>query len=141
MTPEQLEMLNNFTAEEQTVTSQDVVNATGVSDGTVLYGYSRNYDHGHERTYTNHVYMADGVLHLVDYRPVRGGYKLVRHVTGEVRVEDACPKKRIYPEATNYDFAVLLRDRGGDLSLTNHNADRPVAQFYGYRAEEFPVSR
>lgn len=46
------------------------------------------------------------------------------------------PDKRLYPEACDYHFCKLLKDKGVNLPFTSYNERRTKADFYGFTLED-----
>lgn len=85
-------------------------------DRTLLSGYtlSRN---------TFHVYLEDGLIHLLVANEVEG-----RIITHEANtswpMEQLTPSKRAYPEYTDLNFARMLESNGVEIPFTRFDEDR-----------------
>lgn len=97
-------------------------------EGTLLWGYTC------ER-YSFHVYLKDGMINRIIYS--KSENKLIDFICGkELKADVLYPDKRLYPEATSYDFVVALRKAGQEPSITNFNEEREVVQWYGKTYQE-----
>lgn len=98
------------------------VDLEGREDRTLLYGYTT------ERA-TFHVYLRDRVI----YKKIYG----LADCAWECREDDIeidehyVPNKRLYPEACDFEFCKLLRQRGVSLPFTTWSDTREKKQFYG----------
>lgn len=107
---------------EPSIISVDQVAQYQKEDGTLLYGYTCDRD-------TFHVYLKNGELHRVIY-DFDGD--VLDYIHGaELEADLLHPNKRIYPEASSYDFIVSLRKTGCDPSLTTFNESREQATWHG----------
>lgn len=89
------------------------------SDRTLLYGYEL------DRT-TKHVYLKDGKIFVVIY-----GYGEPPREIGVEDNESYIPRKRIYPEKSDYEFCKLLVERGYSLTFLPFDDSAKETQFYG----------
>lgn len=46
------------------------------------------------------------------------------------------PDKRLYPEACDFEFCRLLKERGISLPFTVFNSERVAKDFYGFTLED-----
>lgn len=108
-----------------------VADLTG-GDRTLLYGYDIDRD-------TWHIYLKDGMIHrhiysLRSYSEVYG-HPVIRTIMHDMQeswtVVDLIPNKRAFPERTDYEFARIVKERGGDISFTTYDDDIEPEQFYG----------
>ncbi len=77
--------------------------------------------------YTYKLYLEGGefVCRFYDYDDRELAPVAWRTTDGElVSVERLYPDKRVYPETSDYEFIRLLRERGGEPSLTSWDQDR-----------------
>lgn len=89
------------------------------SDRTLLYGYNFN-------RITHHSYIKDDEIVSVMYSYNEEPVKLdVDHNSIYV------PMKRIYPEASDYEFCKLLKEKGYHLNFLPFNDEREERQFHG----------
>jgi len=95
---------------------------------TLVYGYTCNRD-------TFHVYLKDGQIHKVVYTFDR---TLIDQFSGsEIEPEACVPDKRIYPEACDYEFCMLLKKFDAYMPFTGFNENRDMLQqFHGNLLEE-----
>lgn len=91
-------------------------------DGTLLWGYTCDRN-------SFHVYLEGGQLHRVIYDHDRNVLDYIHGQTLDARLLH--PNKRVYPEATSYDFIVALRNAGERPSLTTFNEKREDATWHG----------
>lgn len=89
------------------------------NDRTLLWGYTTSRA-------SWHVYLADGVIHTVMYDYGKEPEKqLVLNNAGYV------PNKRVYPEASDFEFCKLLVDRGVCIPYTSFSSSREPQKYYG----------
>lgn len=125
ITPEQHQYLNR--SDLATLSVSDLTDKT---PRTLAYGYSINRNRVH--TYLG----DDGLIHLFEYD--NNASVVVNHIAEETfSVSDFHPGKRTFPERTDYEFAMLVHSRGGDLCFTNYTEDVPEAIFYGAQHSVF----
>lgn len=122
---EQLQDIENAPA----VISVDMLSAGREGkEGTLLWGYTCERE-------SFHVYLKDGKLHRIIYRTSER--KILSYESGTVLEASMLhPSKRIYPEATSFDFARALIEAGEQPSMTRFDEDRPPADWYGMTYEE-----
>lgn len=91
-------------------------------DRTLLWGYTCDRA-------DFHVYMKYGEVHVY----VRGGYNNVdNHVCKEEYLpRELVPDKRVYGEASDFEFCKLMREMGASFSFTSFNENREEKQYYG----------
>jgi hypothetical protein len=102
------------------------------ADRTLLYGYDCDRN-------TFHVYLKDDLVHLVvykgsdmlrmDHRP-----KLVAR-TEFKDLSELAPNKRVYAEASDYEFCRFLKEEGVWISFASYGNERTPAKFYGRVAD------
>lgn len=92
-------------------------------DRTLLWGYTLNRD-------SFHVYLKDGKIHLYVY--TYGEKEILKSESGfEMSAESLIPSKRVYPEASDYEFCKKLLDMGFNIPFTAFSENREERQFYG----------
>ena len=103
-----------------------------ITDRTLLYGYTCNRD-------TFHVYLKNQEIHTVIYNTDYSG-KVAKPINmRKVFVknnQDFIPDKRIYPEASDYTFCKLLKEKNCHLPFTFFNKERKESKFYGFTLED-----
>jgi len=100
---------------------------------TLAYGYTCDRN-------TFHVYLGDdGFIHKVVYSYDN---ELLVHRTesDSLGLDECVPDKRLYPEACDYDFCLLLHAGGVNLPFTTWSEGRRPAQYYGKCADDFVIS-
>lgn len=113
------ELCKNSQAYIGTISIEDI---EGAHDGTLLWGYTCDRN-------SFHVYLKSGQIHRVIYT-FEGD--VLDYICGEeLEAKLLSPSKRIYPEATSFDFVIALRKADCDTPLTNFNEDREEAIWYG----------
>jgi hypothetical protein len=93
------------------------------SNRTLLWGYT-------SERHSWHVYLENGTI----YKVVYGFGDEVLDMVDENEVATNghyVPDKRLYPEACDFEFCELLKEREVNLPFTTFNAEREEAQFYG----------
>jgi hypothetical protein len=94
---------------------------------TLIYGATHKRD-------TFHVYLGeDAKIHLVTYDA--DGFLRKHETERELDAADYEPSKYAYPEASDYEFALLLLNLGVDINFLAFGEREPSA-FYGARLEE-----
>ncbi len=128
MNKQQFESLNDTAAGQAMATAQALADKT---PRTLVYGYTV------ERS-TFHVYL-DGGVHLVVYDHVG---LLLRHVSEfeGLALAQCVPDKRVYPEACDHEFCVLLKKAGVNVPFTTWSDDRVPQPFHGKRRGELTSS-
>lgn len=83
-------------------------------DRTLLYGYNVDRE-------TYHVYLQDGKIHGLIYLDA-GGPVPLHYYAARVwdNAADLVPNKRLYPDACDYEFCLLLKQRGIYLPFTTY---------------------
>lgn len=100
---------------------------------TLLYGYTCE-----RRSW--HVYIKDGFIHLL---VLDGTHSEIRHEKKKYdwHIPDLVPDKRAYAESTDFNFALLCRDRSVDIPFTQFDEVRyeqvKDLQFHAPTYEEF----
>lgn len=94
-------------------------------DRTLIWGYTTARD-------SFHVYLQDETIFRIVYgrdwaEAIRGQHFLPSRLV---------PNKRVYPEASDFEFCKLLMSHGVEIPFTTFNADRPAKTFHGKLAEE-----
>lgn len=96
---------------------------------TLVYGYDL------DRT-TVHVWLEvpeDPQIGVIRYTEHDGMTIEFREVRPEWPVDMLAPSKRAYPESTDYNFAVLMKDRGAPLSFTTPDYESDAKRKRIYR--------
>ncbi|MGD1524229.1 hypothetical protein [Vibrio owensii] len=130
MTIEQLKEIEaEVTESAPTVSAHEIFNH---QPRTLLWGYTADRD-------SFHVYLdGTGIIHRVIYTRAGGEHVILSHMKGiELKAELLVPNKRTYPEATDFEFAKLLKDKGIRVSYTSYKEDREESDFYGLRYDQF----
>lgn len=97
---------------------------------TLAYGYTCEKD-------TFHVYLAKDGIHKVVYRGGQPSVMLMHKHEREGLLPTECvPDKRLYPEACDFAFCVLLKTRGVELPFTTWNDQRVSRPYHGQLREE-----
>ena len=109
-----------------------VEDLSNVKDRTLLYGYTFTRD-------IFHVYLKNGNIHAVIYDTIYG--YLMSHPINMLELDiksnyDYVPDKRLYPEACDYEFCKLLKERNIDLPFVHFNKEREIKDFYGFTLED-----
>lgn len=133
MTPEEYEVL--CAPQPKIVPTISALDLKYKNPRTLLWGYNH-------RSESHHVYIEDGKIHLHVYmlsalrEAMLGGsaFKAAQHQSGVIAIKDLLPDKRLYPEACDAEFCMLLKDRGVYLPFTKWQ-DREIKQFYGEKVE------
>ena len=102
-------------------------------DRTLLYGYTCERE-------TFHVYLKNGKIYTVAYKnDFSTGVakpKNMRQIIVSSNF-DYIPDKRLYPERCEYNFCVLLKERGIHLPFTAWNGDIDTAvRYHGFTLED-----
>lgn len=88
-------------------------------DRTLLFGFTL-------KRHTHHVYLQNGVLHLLVYRWSKEGEKpVLHHEEGEIEAYRLVPSKRLYPEKCDYEFCKILCSMDLQLPFTSFSDDWP----------------
>lgn len=95
---------------------------------TLIYGYTCDRD-------TFHVYLGEDGIHLVVYN-YHGMLALHCRESEGLPLEDCVPDKRVYPEACDYEFCLILKRAGVNIPFTTWSEGRETALFHGKRVEE-----
>lgn len=95
---------------------------------TLIYGYTCDRD-------TFHVYLGEDGIHLVVYN-YHGMLALHCRESEGIPLEDCVPDKRVYPEACDYEFCLILKRAGVNIPFTTWSEGRETALFHGKRVEE-----
>lgn len=129
MTLEELEFVKNTDKIDELISVKDLLNT---KDRTLLYGYTCARE-------TFHVYLKNNEIHTVMYNnDYSGDYKKPKDMR-ELTIKsnyDYVPDKRLYPEACDYEFCKLLKERGINLPFTTFNEERIFQDYYGLTLED-----
>lgn len=128
MTDEQLAELKNFRLAEPVVSVSDLEDRT---PRTLLYGYTCD-------RFTFHTYLGtDDLLHRVIYTSDR---RVISEIHGQQLQSYLCrPDKRVYPNASDYQFCRLLLEKGETFSFTSPSVRTSNNGWFGLRLEELRV--
>lgn len=96
------------------------------SDRTLMYGYEIDRS-------DVHVFIRDGVLKLLCY----DGDEILFKQTHMLDIDRCSPSKRVYPDATDYEFAVLMKNLGYPLTFTTMNDTEWLPGPDGYYGKVF----
>jgi len=102
------------------------------SDRTLLYGYDVGRD-------SFHVYLRDGLIHLVKYRSTEPPHFTRSDVFFEDG-HDLVPNKRVYPESCDFEFFCALRVRGIPFAMRNFDPER-AERLEGHTFHGAPYAR
>lgn len=84
-------------------------------EGTLLHGSDDEGD-------MFHFYVKDGLLHLLTYYYRWGQYNIVEHVKlKKIDAQILIEGKRVYPEASSWDFTLLLAEKGVRVCFASFN--------------------
>lgn len=69
-----------------------------------------------------HLYVKDGLLHLLTYYYRSGQNNIVEHIK-DVKMDalSLVDGKRVYPEASSWDFTLLLAEKGVQVCFGSYN--------------------
>jgi len=131
MTPAELQALHNHVPAPQRVPNP------GGDDRTLLYGWDVDGR-------THHVYLRDGEVHQVIYRPSHilrpDDYQIIHYAVGEeIDVGRIVPDKRVAPEACDLDFCKALKDMRINMTFAPYGRTRaydPDERFVGHVFED-----
>lgn len=131
MTNKQYELLNNINKANELISVENLCN---IKDRTLLYGY--NY----YRTIF-HVYLKNRIIHTVLYKTIYSDLYLTIKPINMIEISvmsnyDYVPNKRLYPEACDYEFCKLLKERNIILPFTIFDNKRDMTDFYGFTLED-----
>jgi hypothetical protein len=119
MNQNQFEKLAEMSESPKKVSIQDLLNK---EERTLLYGYTCDRD-------TFHIYLRSGELHKIIFK--HNEHKPSVHKHGqELPLEGIVPNKRLYPEACDFEFCVLLSSVGINLPFTTFDESREKKKFY-----------
>lgn len=89
-------------------------------NGTLLFGSIANDGD------MFHFYIKDGILNLLRYFTMNGQYHVDEHIQSkEVNITDLIEDKRVFPEASSWDFSMLLERRKAIISFASYNHNAP----------------
>lgn len=126
MTLNELKLLNSV---------NDLIKVEDLSDTkdrTLLYGYTCSRK-------TFHVYLKNNEIHVILYNEDYDEKNVKPKNMRELFIKTNCdyiPDKRLYPEACDFDFCKLLKEKDISLPFTVFNTDRPIQDFYGFTLED-----
>lgn len=95
---------------------------------TLIYGYTCSRD-------TFHVYLAEDGIHLVVY-DYHGLLAIHCRESEGIPLDDCIPDKRVYPEACDYEFCLILKRAGVNIPFTTWTEGRETSLFHGLQADE-----
>ena len=133
MTELEFKILNELGDDKhQVLTIRELLNK---DERTLLYGYTCSRK-------TFHVYLKNGKITVVKYNNnyTNGVENVYPENMKEIEITNNCdfvPDKRLYPEACDYEFCVLLKRRGVNLPFIAMNPERNIKKFYGFTLEDF----
>ncbi|MBU9200101.1 hypothetical protein KTD31_01620 [Burkholderia multivorans] len=125
MNKQQFEQLYKERAKPRYV---DIAELENQAPRTLIWGYTCDRN-------SFHVYIEDGQIHRVIYDI---GKNILAHndESNGLLLSDCVPNKRVYPEASDYEFCRLLKVSGIDFSFTTWDDGREPAQYHGKRVSE-----
>jgi hypothetical protein len=104
------------------ITAEDVEEISdGLGDRTLLYGKTKAH-------FIWHVYFERSAIHKVVYA---GGEFISHDLYQSVSPEKLIPNGRLYPEACDYLFCVLLSEMRINLPFAIYDRERTKKRFYG----------
>lgn len=69
-----------------------------------------------------HLYIKEGHIHLLTYYYRWGQNNLVEHIkVKKMDADDVVKNKRVYPEASSWDFTLLLAEKGVHVCFGSFN--------------------
>ena len=120
MNKKQFNKLIQKTVKPMMFSATDLINK---KDRTLLWGYTLDRN-------SFHVYLKCGKIHLYVYS--YDEKEILKSESGfEMDVEKLIPSKRVYPEASDYEFCKKLLDMGINIPFTIFTGDWEERQFYG----------
>jgi len=130
MRKEEFEKLKLVDSKKETViTAKDLINQ---KDRTLLYGYTCSRE-------TFHVYIKNFKIHTVVYQNDYTSDIVKPKNMREININDNfyyIPDKRLYPEACDFEFSKLLKEKDYSLPFTFFNEEREISDFYGFTLED-----
>lgn len=128
MNKEQFENLKGI--EAKVIPPIGMTDLENQADRTLIYGYTWD-------RMTFHAYIKEGRIHVVTYKHdyENDMPKYMKKIPVQINM-DYVPSKRLYPEACDYEFCKLLKEKGCDLPFLDWNAHRKKQTFYGYTLED-----
>lgn len=127
MTLEEFEYLKNI---DELINVKDL--ASNTKDRTLLCGCTCAGK-------TFHVYLKNNEIHAVVYNNDYIGDCTKPRDMKELVIKsnyDYVPDKRLYPEACDYEFCRLLKERGISLPFTFFDKETPIQNYYGFTLED-----
>jgi len=119
----QFEQLSNKSSNASSLSVGELAHST---NRTLIWGYTC------ER-HSFHVYLEDAVLHRLIYDHDE---QTIDHIHGGMlEISDLIPDKRVYPEASDFEFCNILTNKGFAIPFTSYNEDREPAQYYGKKVD------
>lgn len=89
-------------------------------NGTLLFGSIANDGD------MFHFYIKDGFLNLLRYFRMGGEYRVDEHIKSkEICITDIIEDKRIFPEASSWNFSVLLDSRKESMTFASYDHTAP----------------
>lgn len=125
MTEEQMNIIWNFEKKEHLLCEEDFDNK---EDRTLIYGYTCDRE-------TFHVYFKNKKIRVIKY----GGYKNIPLTEINPKTnQDFIPDKRVYPDASDYNFCLKLREFGYEIPFTSYKTFAKET-FYAKIIEDFNI--
>ena len=120
MNKKQYNKLSQLTIEPNKFSVSDLIDK---SERTLLWGYTCDRD-------SFHVYLYGGKINLYVYSYHEQSVIKFASATA-LELDSLIPNKRVYPEASDYEFCKKLLDSGVHIQFTTFNENREPKQFYG----------
>jgi hypothetical protein len=110
---------------EPTISIDDL---TDKKPRTLLWGYTTD-------RWSHHVYIENEKIHVFSY----AGREIITNSLyrdGVLVAKSVVPNKRLYPEACDIEFCLILKNMGIYLPFTNWDDMREEKQYHGRRYSE-----
>lgn len=131
MNKEQLAFVLHAEVFSTLISVEDLSNPT--EGRTLAYGYT-------PERYTHHVYLYRGEIHVHVYEGTVASQDvrtLFHQARADWDAESLVTKKRVYPQYSDMEFALLMKQKGCELPFTNWlEPRRKVIDFAGAIWEE-----
>jgi len=106
---------------ENIISVDELVNQ---EDRTLLWGYTCSRD-------SWHVYLLDREINLFHFVYPKEKIKYLCQESFDLEKQSLVPDKRLFPEACDFEFCKLLKEKGLNLPFTVYQTDRDPKQFHG----------
>lgn len=95
----------DWKAGQREVSTYINVREIGSTERTLLYGYTCD-------RHDWHVYLRGGMIHFLEVQYSKPKRPINASAGGGIDARSAVPDKRVYPESTDFVFALALRNKG-----------------------------